>query len=241
MDRVRGRRFDNEPKLNLKKVFASIIAVIVFIMVIVSIVNLLNKDKKTENIMQIPTRYFPIFESGKYGVIDGTGKIIIKAIYDEMIMIPNPEKDVFICTYDVDYNTGSYKTKALNANNQEILKNYSNLSPIENSNNTEVWYEDNVLRFEKDGLYGLIDFSGKQIAPAEYSNIYGLEGTAKSIIIEKDGQIGIVNGTLGNIILEANYQEISSLDVGNSDNGYIVKQNDKYGVVSRNWERNIGM
>ena len=232
MDRVKGRRFDNEPKLNLKKVFATIVAIIVFIMVIVSIVNLLNKDKKTNTEMQIPIRYFPIFESGKYGVIDGTGAIIIKPIYDEMIIIPNSSKDVFVCTYDVNYETGEYKTKVLNANNQEILKNYQNLSPIENSNTTEVWYEDNVLRFEKDGLYGLVDFSGKQVIPADYSNIYALEGTAKSIVIEKDGLKGIVNATLGSQVVTCGYNDISSLDPGNGDNGYIVGIDGKYGVVS---------
>ena len=43
MNRVRARRYDNEPKLNLKKVFATIIAIIVLIMVIVSVIKLLTK------------------------------------------------------------------------------------------------------------------------------------------------------------------------------------------------------
>ena len=41
----RGRRFDDEPKLNIKKVIATVIALIVIIMVIVSIVALFNKKE----------------------------------------------------------------------------------------------------------------------------------------------------------------------------------------------------
>ena len=232
MDRIRGRRFDDEPKLNLKKVFAAIIAIIVIVMVITSLVKLLKKDSNVVETMSIPTRYFTIFESGKYGVIDGTGKIILKPIYDEMIMIPNSSKDVFVCTYDVDYTAGTYKTKVLNANNQELLKDYSNLTLIENSNSNEVWYEDNVFRFEKGGLYGLIDFSGKVIVPAEYTNIQALNGTPKSILIEKDERKGIVNSALGSIVVECKYNDISSLTIGNAEDGYIVTLDGKSGVVS---------
>ena len=234
MNRVRGRgrRFDDEPKLNLKKVFATIIAIVVIIMVIVSMINLLKKDEKDEVKMIIPTKYFTIFESGKYGVIDGTGKIIINSIYDEMIIIPNNEKPVFICTYDVDVNTGSYKTKVLNEKAQEILTKYDNITPLENSENNRVWYENNVLRFEKDGKYGLIDFNGKEILPAEYSNIYSLAGVQKSIVIEKDGLKGVVNSALGNIVVDCEYNDVLALEENTADNGYIVLRDGKYGILS---------
>ena len=232
MDRIRGRRFDNEPKLNLKKVFATVIAIAVFIMVIVSLVNLLKKDKKTNNIMSIPIKYFSIYEDGKYGVIDGTGKVIIKPSYDEMIIIPNKSKAVFVCVSDVDYSNNTFNTKVLNNKGQDILTNYNNISCIENSSNKEVWYEDNVLKFCENGLYGLIDFSGKVILPAEYTNIYALDGISKSIVVEKDGVKGIVNSTLGSVVLECKYNDISSISNETADNGYIVKLDQKYGVVS---------
>ena len=41
----KGRRYDKEPKLNMKKVFGVAIALLVFIMIIISIVNILNADK----------------------------------------------------------------------------------------------------------------------------------------------------------------------------------------------------
>ena len=47
----RGRRYDSEPKLNMKKVFAVIIAVVVIIMFIFIIKGLLSKDTTTGKII----------------------------------------------------------------------------------------------------------------------------------------------------------------------------------------------
>lgn len=69
MSRVRGRRYDNEPKLNIKKVIAFVIAVIVVIMVFISIKNLLTKEKKNQDV-SVKTTYFSIVENNKWGVID---------------------------------------------------------------------------------------------------------------------------------------------------------------------------
>ena len=38
----RGRRYNNEPKLNIKKVIAVIIAIIVIVMFVIAIKNLIN-------------------------------------------------------------------------------------------------------------------------------------------------------------------------------------------------------
>ena len=46
MSRSRGRRYDNEPKLNMKKVIATIVAIVVFIMFVLSLKNLLTKEEK---------------------------------------------------------------------------------------------------------------------------------------------------------------------------------------------------
>jgi len=231
MDRVRGRRFDYEPKLNLKKVFATIIAIIVFIMVIISIKNLFKKEGNVTE-MTVPTSYFTIYENSKYGVIDNKGNIIITPTYQEMIIIPNENKPVFVCTYNGEYENETAKTKVLDASANQILTKYSNLQAIENSDNINIWYEDNILIFEQNGLYGLVDFSGKQIVPAEYSDIYALPGIEKSIVIEKDGKKGIVNSVLEQVVLECLYDDISTLTNGTADNGYIVSQNGSYGLVS---------
>ena len=73
----RGRRYDNEPKLNIKKVLAFIIAIAVVLMFFVSIKNLLTKEKKNQYV-SVETTYFPIMENNNWGVIDN-----LRTIYNK--------------------------------------------------------------------------------------------------------------------------------------------------------------
>ena len=229
-NRLSGRRFNPEPKLNLKKVFATIMAVIVIIMIIISLKKLLTNSNDTNDTSTLIT-YFTIFEDNKWGVIDNKGNKIINNTYEEMIIIPNKNKDVFICTYDVDYDNETFKTKVLNENENEIFKEYENISAIENTDGKRVWYEENLLKYKKDNKYGLIDLDGKVVVSPEYDNIYALEGIDKSIILEKDGKKGLVNTSLGEIIIPVEYIQISNL-TDSYDNGYIVKnEQNKYGII----------
>ena len=70
MSRSRGKRYYNEPKLNMKKVLAFVLAIAVIIMVFVSIKNLLTNDKQKEVVVE--TAYFSVIEDNKWGVIDNT-------------------------------------------------------------------------------------------------------------------------------------------------------------------------
>lgn len=225
----RGKRYDDTPKLNIKKVIATIVAFIVFIMVIVSIRRLLTSKPKTKEVTTAET-YFSVYTDGKWGVIDNTGKYIVNATYDEMIIIPDKNKDLFICTYNADYDNETYSTMAIDKSNSTILNDYQNIEAISNSNLSEIWYESNVLKFEKNGKYGLIDFNGKLILEAEYDNIYAMQGIKKNIIIEKDGKKGLVNTSMGEIIINPMYDEISTLS-DSYENGYIVVLDGKYGLV----------
>ena len=165
MSRGRGKRFD-EPKLNMKKVFAVILAIVVLIMFIFVIKGLLTKDNSQGKI--ISKDYVVAFKDNKWGVIDNQGNTIIDPSYAEMIVIPNSKNDVFICTYDVDYASGNYKTKVLNSKNEEIFKEYEKVEAIQNlDENSNLWYESNVLKVEKDGKYGLINILGKELLPCE--------------------------------------------------------------------------
>lgn len=229
----RGKRFDEEPKLNLKKVFATILAFFVVILVIVSIKNLFNKGKNTQEVA-VETTYFTVFDNNKYGVIDNKGNVIIKPTYDEMIIIPDSKEDLFICTYNVDYTNNTYDIKVLNAKGKNILGSYKKIQAIENSDFNEIWYDNNLLTYEENGLKGLIKFDGTKVTEAKYTNIYSLSGTQKTIIIEKDGLKGIVNSEMGSIIAEEKYSEVLTLSKNTCDDGYIVKQNDKYGIIAAN-------
>lgn len=229
MSRSRGRRYDNEPKLNIKKVIATIVAIIVFIMFILSLKNLLTKEEKPKEVVNVET-YFSSMQDGKWGVINNKGNNVIPLDYNEMIIIPNKTKDIFICQTDTNYENGTYKTKVLNKEGKEILTNYNQVEAIQNSENSQIWYEDDVLTYLENEKYGLIDFSGKKLTEAIYDKIYALSGIEKSIIVEKDGKVGLVS--IGQVILEPEYAEIKSLNKNNSSAGYIVKNSDnKYGVI----------
>lgn len=233
MSRNKGRRFDDTPpKLNIKKVIATIITIIVLIMIVVSLKKILTpKEKQTKNVSSLTT-YISVFENNKWGVIDNKGNVIIDLKYDEMVIIPDENKDVFICNYDIDYNNETYKTKVVDENEVEILTNYSKVSPLENTDGTTVWYEKNILRYEENGKYGLINLEGKKLVEPEYDNIYALSGIENSIIIEKSGKKGLVNATTGEIVIEAKYLDIVSLSK-TYENGYIVKNDiNKYGIIA---------
>lgn len=230
MSRNRGKRYDDTPRLNIKKVVATIIAIVVFIMIIISLKKILTTDNKTKEVSSLTT-YISVLDNNKWGIIDNKGNKIIDISYDEMIIIPDKNKDIFICTYDVDYNSESYKTKVLNKDGNEILTEYNLVQAIENTDGNSVWYENNVLKFEKNGKLGLINFEGKEILKPEYDNIYALTGLEKSLIIEKDGKKGLVNTSMGEIIIPAEYADITNLDE-NYEAGYIVKSvENKFGII----------
>ena len=183
----RGKRYE-EPKLNIKKVFAVIIAIIVFIMFIFIIKGILGTAKKQEKISS--KDYFASYKDNKWGVIDQEGNTIIDPSYQEMIIIPNSKNDIFLCTYDIDYDNGTYKTKALNSKNEEIFKDYEQIEAIENKDkNNNLWYENNVLKVKKNGKFGIIDTSGKELLPCQYDEISALEGVKNAIKISKNGKI----------------------------------------------------
>lgn len=227
----RGKRYDDKPKLNLKKVFAVLFIFIAIIGLIIGIKNLLSRDAdsitgKLENVY-----YYTIYDNGKWGVINSYGEIVIEPTYDEMIVIPNEAQAVFICTYDVNYSDGSYKTKVINAKGKEIIKDYDKIEAIANyDKNQDIWYEDNVFRAEKDGKYGLVNHSGKKLLNTEYDNIVPVKGIENSLIIEKDGKLGLSDDA-GNVVIEPKYKKIEKLG-DDYKNGYVVvNEENKYGII----------
>ena len=201
----------------------------VVIMFIIGIRTLLttNTNEKTTSI----SSYYPVFTNEKWGVIDEKGNIIIEPNFEEMITIPNRNKDIFICMENVNYEENTYNVKVLNSENKEIFTGYDLVEAIENidtSNN--MWYEDNVLKVKKGELYGLIDFSGKEILEPKYQEINALKGTKNSLIIKQSDKLGLSDNK-GNVIIKPEYKEIKSIE-NNYQNGYIVvNQENKYGII----------
>ena len=230
MSRRRARRLNNEPQLNINKIIAVVIFIAVIIMFVVGIKKLLtgNKTEKIENLS-----YHAVYTDGKWGVIDSKANIVVEPTYEEMIVIPEEKEDVFICMYDVDYEEGTYKTKILNKNGKEKTLDYDTVEPISNyDKDNNIWYEKNVLRVQKNGKYGLIDFSGNQILSCEYDRIEALTGVENSLIIEKEGKVGLSDNK--SIIITPEYKQIIGIQ-NDYKNGYIVENDeDKYGIIDFN-------
>jgi len=227
-----AKRYSGEKKLNLKKVFAVIIALAVIIMVVVAVIKLLNGELITEE-KAVANQYFAVYTNDKWGVINSKGDIIIKPEYDEAIIIPDSTKDVFLCTYDVNYIEGSYKSKVIDAKSKEIITGYDTIQALENYDaNNNLWYETDVLLVSKEGKYGLVDFKGKELLKCEYDSIQALKGVKNSIIIQKDKKYGLVDH-IGATIIEPEYKEIKPIS-DEYANGYIVTTTDnKMGVIAR--------
>ena len=225
-----GKRYDSEPKLNLKKVFGVIVAIAVVIMMIILIINIVKTSNDKVEIKKY--YYYTSYENGKFGVINNEGENVIEPQYDEIVLIPNNEKPVFVCTYDVNDEDGTYKTKVVNDKNEEILKGYEKIEAIENYDSKQnIWYEDNILRVSQDGKYGLIDFEGNKILECDYDEITALTSIKNAFLVKKAGNVGLVNEK-GQTIIQTQYKEILTLKEKYDNEYIIVNENNQYGIIS---------
>ena len=224
-----GKRYD-ETKLNYKKVFAVLMAIIVFAVSIIVIKNIVYKAKNTKPLEMI--NYYALYQDEKWGILGTNGKTIIEPMYQEMPVIIDNSKDVFLCTYDINEENGTYKTKVINSKNEEIWTNYDKIESLENYDEAgNIWYEENTLKVSKDGKWGLIDLDGNEISAIEYDEISTIKGIENSLIIKKDGQLGLLNNK-GKRIIDSKYKEIKKFGE-DYKNGYItIDQENKYGLVS---------
>lgn len=230
MSKNRGRRYDNEPKLNLKKVIGVILALAVIVMIVVSIVNIVKTSKDKVEVKKYS--YYTAYQNGKFGVINDEGETVIEPIYNDIVSIPNNSKAIFICTYDVNDTDGTYKTKAINEKNEEILTGYDKIEAIDNYDSKQnIWYEDNILRVSKNGKYGLIDFEGKEVLACDYDEITALKGVKSNIVVKKAGNVGLVNEK-GQTIVPVQYKDIIALKEGYKNEYIIINENNQYGVIS---------
>lgn len=182
----KGKRYTSQkPKLNIKKVIAVLFVFAVIIMAITGVIKLFNGSGNNDD-KTAPNRYFAVYTDDKWGVINSKGETIIKPEYTEAIIIPDNSKDLFLCTYDVNYTDNTYKTKVINSKNEEIITGYYAVMALENyDSDNNVWYENDVLLSLKDGKYGLVDFKGKELLKCEYDEITTLKGVKSSLVTKK--------------------------------------------------------
>lgn len=227
----RGKRYDEEPKLNIKKVISVILAIAVIVMFAISLNHLLNTEtpEATGDIA-----YFTILENNKWGVMNSKGEVIVQPAYDEMIVIPDSTKPIFFCTYDVNFENGSYKTRVVNEKEENLFTNYETATPIDNYDEMEnIFYEEEIFRVQNDGKYGLANQEGEEILKCEYDSIESLKNIENAILVTKNGQYGLASGT-GDLIIEPNYKEIKPLGKKYSDGYIVVNQENQYGIIDSN-------
>ena len=190
---------------------------------------ILSSGQKTETKLT-NVEYYPVYTNEKWGVIDTNGDIVIAPTYEEMIIIPNSQKAVFICTESINIQDGTYKTKAINEKGEILFTNYDTITMIDNHDkNNNLWYEKNVLRVSKDGKYGMINFDGKEIVKCEYDEIVALTGLNNIMRVKKDGKYGVING-MGTLIINPEYISVEALGT-KPEEGYIIKNEDGYGIA----------
>lgn len=226
----KGKRYNGKKKINIKKVFAVAIALIVIIIVGIMIRKLLITAKNTKPVEA--TKYYALYQDNKWGIIGTNGEIIISPMYQEIPIVVDKEKDIFLFTYDINEEEGTYKTKVVNKNNEELWTSYDKIEALENYDSSEnVWYEKNALKAQKEGKWGLINLEGKEISEFIYDDIKTLKGIENSILVKKEEKYGLLN-CKGVKILDTVYSDITGF--GDSYiNGYITKNEEgKYGIVN---------
>ena len=212
------------------KLIKGIIAIVI-IAIIVIFISIYKNSKyvfKDENKIYNQNYFVEYSEDGNAGVIDKKGNEVIHTVYSE-IYIPNPENDIFICCIDEE------TSEIINAKGEKLFENYDNVSALVTSDgNFE--FEKEVLKFEKDGKYGLINFEGNVIAEAEYESILSLKLKPGKLLVKKDGKCGVLDSK-GNPVIPIEYYSISgdgysTEEDGYTKTGYIVeKKTDKGNLV----------
>ena len=226
----------------MKKIFVVSIILIV-LAVLTTIVIKANNNLKYEIEEVSEYNYFKLYKGQKYGVIDKNGSVIIEPEYDTLY-IPNPSKDIFVCYYDYNENDGEYKTKVFNKDKKQLFTEYETVEAFvfKDTNTSKIPFEKSVLKYKKDGKYGLIDFGGKEITKNVYDSIESLEYKEGCFVVEQEKKYGVIN-LKGNTLVKIEYDKIESDGYYNDENksyesGFIVsnKTNDgyRYGYINSN-------
>lgn len=178
---------EQKPKLNMKKVVGTIFIIIVLIALAFSIIYAINKGPIYRVKRSILKHYFVSYDPNvkKYGVINAEGESVIENKYNELILIPDKEKDLFLVTENVDYEKGIYEVNAINKNGNIVIKGYENLKPIEYIGDL-VQYDKNLLQFKKDDKYGLLKFDGTESFKNIFEEIKVMKNIPNRLLIKEE-------------------------------------------------------
>lgn len=212
------------------------IMIAIIIVVILLGIYLYRDYKQKEYRVEVITDYHYYIlknDDGTNGVIDKFGNIVIKPS-NQSIIIPNPQKAVFLCNIEG-------KTKVFNEKGQAIFLEYEEIDRIDLKGiASNVPYEKSVLTYKENGKYGLINYEGKRITKPIYDEINGLENKEGEMLVKKDGKYGAINSK-GAIIIKPEYESILADGYYTDEqkyafSGYIVglktQEGYRYGYIS---------
>ena len=215
---------------------------VIFIALVIGVVTffIMQNTKQEERKYSIEKvedfNYFVLQDGEHFGVIGKDANIVINPKYQNVV-IPNPSKAVFVCTLT------NGNTKILNDKNEEIFTNYEEVNCIRLKNiASNLMYEKSVLKYKKDGKFGLIDYSGKEITQPLYGSIESLEYKEGELIAEQEGKFGVININ-GTKLVEPQYETIKvdgyyTEEDGYKNAGYIVgiktEEGYRYGYIDVN-------
>jgi hypothetical protein len=193
-------------------------------------------DKNGKVAFECPDARFPYeFNGGyavfmgkdeKFGLIDKTGKIIHKAVYNQTSF---NKGELFI----VD--SANSHWGILNAAGKWVVRpTYRSMSNID-----EQGY---IMVQMSDGNYGYIDISGKEVIPAKYYNLYYFkDDRAPFIDNEENGKFGAVNRK-GEVIIPAMYDAMEAFSEGLACVSISLNENErKTGCIDVNGKEVIPM
>ena len=235
-----GKRFkDTEKKLNMKKVL------LILIMPIIVVLGYFGYKEiprllESYNVTRVATVGYYAYknEQGKWGVINGTGETVIPNEYDEMIVIPKKDKDVFIVTEVTDYTKKEYTNKVLNAKGTQIFKEFDKIEPIE-YNSSETIYDKNVLKCYKNGKIGLIDYEGNVKFEPEFQEVSTMGNISEKLLIKKEDKYGVINTKTYSYAVPNIYKSIEPIDNTDNNTNYDVVFESLHGVMTENGKKVI--
>ncbi len=137
-----------------------------------------------------------------YGLVDLTGKMVLKAIYDDY-NYSYGETSLIVLKKGSNY-------VALDANLDPVFnKDFSYVESLGDLYKVQLGGVDNGYGTPEGGVFGLYDKNGKEIIPVQFEDILqiGYENT-NGYIIKKNGKFGICSPT-GKILLEPTYSDMN--------------------------------
>ena len=195
-----------------KKSIFIVLIIIILIGIVVAGVSIYfnNKAKYDFEITKVEQiNYHVINENNKYGVIDRDGNVVVEAKYD-VVQIPNPSKDIFICLYNYNSEEKDYSSDVFNSRGEKLYQEYENVQAIPTETTYDgIPFEKTVLKFKKDGKYGLINLDGKQVLKPEYESITAIPYKEGMLIVKQNEKCGVVNVN-GKTLISVEYESITA-------------------------------